>query len=481
MNRRAVFRVVGFILVTVGVAMLMPIGVAVFFHSSDLVSLLISALIPMVLGLVILLGTRGRADLRVRDGFAIVTFGWLAAGIFGSLPYYLSGACPHWIDALFESVSGFTTTGSTIFTDIEALPPGLILWRSLTQWMGGMGIVVLSVAVLPLLGVGGMALFRAEVPGPTTDRLSPRIQSVAKTLWGVYLGLTVSQLLLLKLGGMSWFDSLNHAFCTVSTGGFSPRNASIGAYDSWFIESVVIFFMLLAGANFSLHLWPLRAKMPTYWKNEEFRLYALVVLFATLLIFLSLVFKTNLQANDALRGALFQTVSIITTTGFGTQDYLLWGFGAQILLFCLMFTGACAGSTSGGMKLMRVIVLFKHGVTMAYREIHPRAIYKIRFNNTVVEESVMLRILGFFLLWIFIFFAVALALGLLGMNLNSAMGASIATLGNIGPGFGKVGPTSTFTDIPSLGKVLLSLNMILGRLELYTVLVVFTPVFWRKT
>jgi trk system potassium uptake protein TrkH len=481
MNNRAVLRVLGFILVVVGVAMLPPLVVAAFQHTRGMLPLLVSSAIPTVLGTVLLFTTRGKVDLRIKDGFAIVTLGWLAAALFGSLPYLLVGVCSNPIDAFFESMSGFTTTGSTIFTDIESVPPGILLWRSTTQWLGGMGIVVITIAVLPLLGVGGMQLFKAEVPGPVADRLSPRIQSVAKSLWGVYLALTVAETGLLLLGGMNLFDAVNHSFTTLSTGGFSTRNASLAAFPSPFIQITVIVFMFLAGTNFSLHLWFLRrGARPDYWRNEEFRLYAVLAGGATLLVAAALVLFRDSGVGQASLDAAFQVVSILTTTGFGSADYLLWGFGSQILLFCFMFMGACAGSTSGGMKLMRMIVLFKHGVTMAYKEIHPRAIYKLRFNGTVVPDDVMMRILGFFLLWIFLFFVVALLLGALGVDMITAMGASVACLGNIGPGFGEVGPTSNFAALPGAGKVLLALAMLLGRLELYTVLVILTPPFWKR-
>ena len=481
MNYRAVLRVLGFILVVIGVAMLPPLVLAAFQHTRGMLPLLVSSAIPVTIGGVLLATTRGKVDLRIKDGFAIVTLGWLGAAVFGALPYLLVGVCSNPWDAFFESMSGFTTTGSTILTDIESVPPGILLWRSTTQWLGGMGIVVITIAVLPLLGVGGMQLFKAEVPGPVADRLSPRIQSVAKSLWGVYLAMTVAETGLLMLGGMSLFDAVNHTFTTLSTGGFSTRNASIAAFPSPYLQVVIIFFMFIAGANFSLHLWFLqKGARPRYWRDEEFRLYAILAAGASVAIGASLVIFGDHGPGKAILDATFQVTSILTTTGFGSADYLLWGFGSQMALFCMMFLGACAGSTAGGMKLMRIIVLFKHGVTMAYKEIHPRAIYKIRFNGSVVPDDVMMRILGFFLLWIFIFFVCSLVLGAMGVDMITAMGASVACLGNVGPGFGDVGPTSNFAGIPAAGKVLLALAMLLGRLELYTVLVILTPPFWKR-
>jgi trk system potassium uptake protein TrkH len=378
-------------------------------------------------------------------------------------------------------MSGFTTTGATIFEDIESLPHGILLWRSMTQWMGGMGIVLLGVAVLPLLGVGGMQLFKAEVPGPVKDRLSPRIQSTAKTLWVVYLALTVAETGLLILGGMSGFDALCHSFCTVSTGGFSTRNASIGAFDSSFIEGIVVVFMFLAGVNFSLHLLLARLRWKRVFTNEEFRLYAFFCVAAIAIIWLSLRFRTGEEAEIAMRHAVFQTVSIFTTTGFGTSDFVLWGFGTQVLLFMLMFMGACTGSTAGGMKLMRVIILAKHSLAMARKEIHPRAIFTIRYSGKVVSDDVMLKILGFFLFYMFVFFVVAAAVALMGVDVETSLGASIATLSNIGPGLGQVGPASNYAAVPLAAKVILAFSMLMGRLELYTVLVVMSPMFWRRT
>ena len=482
MNTRAVLRVLGFVSVVVGTFILVAAAVAFLKHGSDFVPLLISAAIPLVTGTITLLSTSGgELDLRVKEGFAIVTFAWLVAAFFGMLPYALTGVCDNLADAFFESMSGFTTTGGTIFEDVEALPHGILLWRSLTQWIGGMGIVLLSVAVLPLLGVGGMQLFRAEVPGPVADRLSPRIQSTAKALWGVYVSLTAFEIGLLILGGMSPFEAVCHSFCTVSTGGFSTRNASIGAFGSTYIETVVLVFMFLAGINFSLHLSLIRFRWRRYLVNEEFRLYAVIILVATGVLCLAVHYRTGLSWSEAERQAVFQTVSILTTTGFGTADFHLWDYGAQILLFLMMFMGACAGSTSGGMKLMRVIILARHGLAMAKKEIHPRAIIAVRHSGKVVPDDVMLKILGFFLFYMFLFFSVALGVALLGVDVETALGSSIATLSNIGPGLGQIGPSSNYAAIPDAAKVLLSFSMLLGRLELYTVLVVMSPMFWRRS
>lgn len=479
MNLRAVLRVLGVIATAVGAAMLPAAVLAFFDHAVDLTPFVIAAAIPLATGIGTLLATRGEVDLRAKDGFAIVTFGWLSAALFGALPYVLSGTCS-FVDAFFESMSGFTTTGSSILRDIEAVPRATLLWRSITQWLGGMGIVVLSVAVLPALGIGGMQLFKAEVPGPTADRLSPRIQSTAKILWGVYIGMSAAQAVLLMAGGMSLYESICHTFCTVSTGGFSTRNASVAAFQSGYIDWVITAFMFLAGANFSLHYWLLRGRWRPYRHNEEFRLYAILVLAATVILGAYLALRLQEPPLRAVRLAAFQVASIMTSTGFATADFLLWGFGAQVLLFTLMFIGGCAGSTGGGMKVMRVVLLTKHALREMHKQLHPRAILSIRFSGQIVGDEVMTRILGFFLLYMTVFILVALAIAGLGVDTLTAFGASIATLSNIGPGLGAVGPASNFADLPGLAKVILSFSMLLGRLELFTVLILLTPMFWRR-
>jgi len=482
MNLRAVSRVLGFLAAAIGTSILPSVILAIVQGTSDALPLALSAALPLILGVATLLATRGgHVDLGIKDGFAIVTFGWILAAFFGALPYFFSGICPNLVDAFFESMSGFTTTGSTILTEVESIPPATLLWRSVTQWLGGMGIIVLSVAILPILGIGGMQLYKAEVPGPTNDRLTPRIQSAAKTLWGVYFLITVAEIAFLMLGRMSLFDSICHTFTTVSTGGFSTRNASVAAFGSGYIETVVIVFMFLSGVNFSLHLWVTGRRMPSYWKSEEFRLYTIVVLLSTAVVAASLVLRNGMAPLETIRPAAFQVVSILTTTGFGTADYLKWGFGVQTLLFLLMFLGASAGSTAGGLKMMRIGVLAKYALKTAKQEIHPRAIFKLRYSGSVVPDDVMLRILGFFLLYMAIFFVFALAVTFMGVDFTTSMGATIATLSNIGPGLGGVGPASNFAGMPLAAKALLSFGMLLGRLELYTVLVVMTPTFWKRT
>jgi trk system potassium uptake protein TrkH len=460
--------------------MLLPLPFSFYYGGGDHHALLISAAVTAMVGFLAYRFTTLERTLRAREGFAIVTFGWLGFSVFGSLPYLLSGAIPSFTDAFFETISGFTTTGATILTDIEELPHGLLFWRSLTHWLGGMGIIVLSLAILPFLGVGGMQLFKAEVPGPVADKLTPRVTETAKILWGVYVLLSAVQTLLLILGGMTLFDALCHTFGTMATGGYSTRNASVGAYDSAYIDYVITAFMFLAGANFSLHYRFLRGQWWAYRRDREFLVYAGIVLVATGVIGAELWWYNYDSFAEALRYALFQVVSIQTTTGYGTADYEHWSPSSQYVLWILMFVGGCAGSTGGGMKVMRLHLLFKFSVAEFTRLLHPNAVVPVRMRKVAVPREVVTTILGFFVLYIFLFTLGVLLMTLLGLDILSALGAVAATLGNIGPGLGAVGPTDNYAFIPAIGKWILSLLMLLGRLEIFTVLVLFSPAFWKR-
>ncbi|UWZ81399.1 TrkH family potassium uptake protein [Geoalkalibacter halelectricus] len=480
MNVILVLRILGILLAFLAAVLLAPIPFSLYYADGAWPSLLASSLICGVLGGGLILKCRSQKELAVRDGFAVVTLGWSAYALFGSLPYLLSGSIPSVMDAVFETMSGFTTTGATILTDIEALAPSILFWRALTQWLGGMGFIVLSLAILPMLGVGGMQMFKAEMPGPTADRLKPRIQDTAKLLWGVYVLLTGAQTLLLMFGGLSFFDALCHAFTTLASGGFSPKNASVGAYESAYVDWVIILFMFLAAVNFALHYQVLRGRGRELWRNEEFR-----VFFGLVLGIIALVMWANHDAVytsllDNLRYSSFQVVSIITTTGFGTADYALWPGMSQLLLFFAMFVGGCAGSTAGGMKIARLLLLFKHAHVQIFRSIHPRAVRLVKLGDAPVDREVMQAILGFFALWMGIFMVATVLMAATGLDMVSAAGSVIATLGVIGPGFGSVGPAENYAHIVPFGKSVLVLCMLLGRLELFTVLVLFFPSFWRK-
>jgi len=480
MNIVLTLRILGALLLFLAAALLLPLGCALLYGDGTAWAFLGSAAICAVTGAGLFIRFRSERDLSVREGFAIVSFGWLAFALFGALPYVLSGGIPSYVDAFFEAMSGFTTTGSTILSNIEALPPSLLLWRSFTQWLGGMGIIVLSLAILPMLGVGGMQLFKAEVPGPTADRLTPRIQDTAKLLWGVYLLLSAIELGLLMAGNLSFFDALNHTFTTMATGGFSTKNASVAAFNSAYVDWVITVFMFLAGVNFSLHYLALRGRIGDFWRNEEFRFYLWLTLGGTLLLTLFNLAGPYTSIGDSLRYSAFQVVSIMTTTGYATADYELWAVFCQYLLVACMFIGGCAGSTGGGMKVARILLLFKHAHVQIYRLIHPRAVRLVKLGNRPVDKEVMQAILGFFALYIGIFVSASLVMAALGMDLVSGGSAVVTALGNVGPGLGSVGPVQHFGHVHPAGKLVLALCMLLGRLELFTVLVLFIPSFWRK-
>jgi len=466
--------------------LLLPALLDLYYREGDWPWFLVSAAIGAAAGGALMLLGRGANDLRNREGFAIVTFGWFFVGLLGALPFMLTGTIPAFTDAVFESVSGFTTTGSTVMTAIEEIGAGhhgVLFWRSLTQWLGGMGIVVLALAILPLLGVGGMQLFRAEAPGPSPDRLTPRIRETARLLWGVYVLITGAEILLLVLvGGMGSFDAVCHALTTMATGGFSTRDASVGGFGSPAVEWIITFFMFMAGANFSLHYMALKGRVGSYWKDDEFRFYLKVLLAATALIMAVLLPAAVFpDFGDSLRASAFQVVSICTTTGYGSADYMLWPPLTHFLLLLLMMLGGCAGSTGGGVKMVRVQILLKHAHVEMKKMLHPRGVYTIWFNERSVSPTLATNVLGFFLLFIMVFVGGILVLTLCGRDIVTAVGATAATLGNIGPGLGLVGPSCNFAFLAPFEKWLLVWLMLVGRLEIYTVLVLLMPGIWRRT
>lgn len=424
--------------------------------------------------------TRGPIRLSQRDGFGIVTFGWIAAALAGSLPYLLSDVISSPVSALFETMSGFTTTGASVLTDLEELPRGILFWRSMTQWLGGMGVLILCVAILPFLGVGGMQIYRAEVPGPSKDRLTPRIASTAKLLWGLYMLLSVAEILLLMLGGMDLYDACCHTFTTMSTGGFSTRTASIAAFDNLFIEIVMIVFMFLAGANFALHYRALRGRPQVFAQDSEFRFYTVVWLASCLMLSMGAFQSTGNGAGDALRAGFFQGTSIMTTTGYVTRDFDLWPNAARILLVLLMFVGGCGGSTGGGIKCVRIFVVLKNIMRELQRVMRPHAVKRIRLDRESLDENVVSNITAFLLIFLFTFALASFVMTFYTPDLVTAASSVIATLGNIGPGLGGVGATKTYAAIPDTGQIVLTVCMLLGRLELYTVLVLLHPQFWKK-
>jgi len=481
MRFRSVLSVLGFILVVVGILMSLVLPVSLYYGGSDAYALLLSALLMIVVGLLVWFFNKKQSkELGVREGFTIVGLGWVVASLFGCLPFVLSGAIPDFTDAYFETISGFTTTGATILTDIEVLPHGLLFWRSLTQWIGGLGIILLSIAILPALGVGGMQLFQAEVPGISVEKLTPRIIQTARILWMVYVLLTVVQMVLLTAGGMTLFDATCHSFTTVSTGGFSTKNASIAHYQSAYIEQVIIVFMFLAGTSFALHYRALRGELRGYSRDDEFTFYAILVVLASLIIFLGIPIESGESLGKTVQAAVFQTVSIITTTGFVTADYELWYPAAQWILLMLMFAGACTGSTAGGIKLVRILVLLKNAVNQLKMLIHPRAILPVRHNGKSLEQEIIVDVLTYFVLFVLIFVVSTLVMTTLGMDIVSSAGAVAASLGNIGPGLGSVGAVDNYAHVPLIGKWVLMFCMLTGRLEIFTIIVLFTPTFWKR-
>jgi trk system potassium uptake protein TrkH len=482
MNLRLISYMVGVLVFYLGLSMCLPLGVALYYNDGSATAILISLAATCGLGGTVFLLTRGHQDFHLshRDGMVIVTLGWIAAGLIATLPYLLSGAIPDMTDAFFEAMSGFTTTGSSILTDIEHLPPAILFWRAQTQWLGGMGIIVLSIAILPFLGVGGMQLYKAEIPSPVVDKLTPRISNTAKVLWKIYIAMTAALILLLLFGGMSLYDAVCHGFTTMPTGGFSPQNASVGHYQSIYIDFVILIFMLLAGINFSLHYKLVKGHPRQFFRDPELRVY-LCMLGAFILVVFADVYGTIYpRILDAFRYASFQVVSIITTTGFVTADYEQWpAFSQQVLFFC-MFLGGMAGSTGGGIKIMRLILLAKHCYLEIFRIIHPHATTMVKLGNAPVSQTIMRSIWGFFLLYIGIFIVATMAMAAMGLDMISALSAVATCLGNVGPGLGSIGPMDNFAAVPVLGKWLLIFCMLLGRLEIYTIIVLLLPAFWRK-
>ncbi len=552
---RPVLGTLGALLVALAGALVLPMGVGLLYGEASWWSFGVTALVAGGLGGAAWAAFRPRAedDLRVREGFAVVALAWLLLSLVGALPFVLGGVLDSYTDAFFETMSGFTTTGATILGGadtpaIEALPNGFLFWRSLTHWLGGMGVVVLTLAILPILGIGGMQLFKAEVPGPSADKLTPRVRETAKRLWAIYVGITLVQIVLL-LPAMDLFDSVNHAFATMATGGFSTENGSVGQYGSAYIDWVITAFMFIAGVNFALHYAVLHGNFAAPWRSQEFRVYTALTLGATALMTVALWQPaqpvvpppvtldgevvvgqaTRGEAGgeaggvasdetateqgeregaeamgggaglgetagpregrpvvrydgfwDALRYAAFQAVAITTTTGFGTADYELWPPLAVGVLFALFFVGGMAGSTGGGVKVVRVLLILKNSFREVQQLLHPQAVLPIRLDHRVVPEGIMRNVLSFIVLYIGLVGAGTLAMGVIGLDLLSAFTSTLSCVGNVGPAFGTFGPTENYTHVPAVGKWVLALLMMAGRLEIFTVLVLFAPGFWRR-
>ncbi|MGB5818365.1 MAG: potassium transporter TrkG [Saonia sp.] len=494
LNSKIIFHLMGLLLLFNGFFMLLAALVSGIYQDGVTLDITLAAIVTMLVGVMAMFYTRGHEKVvKRKEGYIIVTFGWLVMSVSGVLPYLFSGAIPDATNAFFETISGYTTTGASILDDIEVLPEGILFWRSLTHWIGGMGIIVLAIAILPLLGIGGMQLFAAEAPGPNADKLHPRITDTAKRLWLIYFGYTVAETVLLNLAGMSFFDAINHSLATLSTGGFSTKNASLAYWnDQPLIQYIVIFFMFLAGSNFVLSYFAFKGKVQRIIKDEEFKFYAGFILLFTIIATLVIYYKANVPVSDyhpmvvgqgesSFRHAFFQVLAIVTTTGFVTADFTNWTPFLTVFFFGLMFLGGSAGSTAGGIKVMRHLLIIKNGLLEFKRTLHPNAIIPVRYNNKTVREHIVYNIIGFFVLYMLTFIIGSLVLGLLGLDFQSAIGGAASSLGNVGPALGSLNPVSNFNGLPALGKWWCGFLMLLGRLELFTVLILLTPYFWKRT
>ena len=476
-------------LVITGLSMLIPTVISWSFSEPDLSGHLQSMIICIVVGIPFWMITRKSRTLNSKDGFAIVSFAWLIVAFAGSLPFYLSGTIPNFTDAWFEAMSGVTTTGATIIgnpttlpnlpSGIESMPHGILFWRSFLQWIGGMGIIVFTIAILPLLGVGGVQLFKAEVPGPVADKIRPRVKETAKILWMVYVGFTFLQFLLLGFAGMPWFDSICHAFTTMPTGGFSTQNASIAAYSNPLIHYIIIFFMFIAGVNFTLHFRAITGNFKSYFKDYEFKVYFFILFFATTFIFFNISYSESDLSHNTFQISLFQSLALMTGTGYANANNELWPFFSQLLLFFMMFFGAMGGSTSGGMKIARVILLIKYAASETRRMLHSRAIIPIRIGDRTISDDVIRNTLGFFLIYLSFFMITALVLTALNFDFLSSLSAAASAIGNVGPAFGAFGPTDNYALLHPIGKWMMTFCMLLGRLEIFTIMVLFSRTFWR--
>ncbi len=462
--------------------MMLGIPFSIYFGDDDIPALLIAGTGTSILGFIFWFTTRktNRLELGKREGYLIVTLGWLIMSLFGALPFVFHGSIPSYTNAFFETMSGFTTTGASILSDIESMPHGLLFWRSFTQWIGGMGIIVLSLAILPLLGIGGMQLYTAEVPGITKDKFHPRVKETAKRLWVIYLAFTVAETILLMIAGMSFFDAINHSFTTMATGGFSTKNASTAYYTSPYIQYILIFFMFFAGMNFTIHYLAIHKNFTFFKSNDEFKVYLYFTIIVSVFITLVHLPYVDFHPEEAFRQSLFHVVSLVTTTGFVSSDYENWAVYSRMIFFVLLFIGGSAGSTGGGIKIIRHLLLFKNGYLELKRLIHPRAVIPVRLNGKSITPEIISNVQAFFIIYILIFVFGSILLSLMGVDFVSSIGATATCIGNIGPGFGTVGPVANFNHLPDLAKWLLSFLMLLGRLELFTVLIIFTPYFWKR-
>ena len=482
LNISLILNTLGVLSFILGISMVIPLLLSFYYGESDLAPLALSLACAFGLGIVLYL-CFPREDIkqfRSREALLLVTLAWVLATILGAFPFYFSGHFPSLLDAWFESASGFTTTGASVLTDIESLPHGLLLWRSLIQFLGGMGIVVLSLAILPLLGVGGMDLYKAEVPGPTTDKISARVSETARILWVVYVALASVQAVLLVFSGLSPFDAINHALTTMATGGFSTKNQSVASFANPQAEAIIAIFMFFAGINFLL-LYRLFVKQQiSVLKDRELRFFLVLVSVSILLITATLWGDAYSSFSESFRYASFQVISIASSTGFGTGDFVLWAPFAQVLLLLLMVVGGSAGSTAGGIKCIRAMMLIKQGYRELYQMVHPKAVLPLRLGDQGISPKISSAIFGYFFLYVLLLAVTTLLVCACGVDFVTSFSGTISALSNIGPGLGEVGPALNYSSLPAVAKFLLASCMIIGRLEIFTVLVILTPGFWRS-
>ncbi len=483
MHYRMIFYVLGVFACGFGALMSVPAFVALFFQEGQAARIFLEiSFATMVTGGAMVIMMRGtNKTMTHKDAFLLTFLTWSVLSIIGSLPLYFTGAAPTFIDGLFESVAGITTTGASVLSGLDSMDHGVLLWRSMLQWIGGMGIIVLAVAVLPFLGIGGMQLYRSEMPGVTKDKLQPRIKETAKLLWIVYLVLTILCAAAYSVAGMGTFDAIAHAFTTVATGGFSTHDASIGHFNSFSIEMVAVLFMFLGAVNFSLHYMFLTTRgRVVYAKDSEFRMFLILVISAVVVLSVMLMYLEVYQASEAVRYSLFNIMAVITTTGYATADYNAWPVLAPMTMLVLMFWGGCSGSTAGGMKILRIMMIVKQSQTELTRLLHPSGIVRAKIGNRTISSEVMQAVWAFAGLYLVTFIVISIIMAAYGLELETAFSAAGATLTGLGPGLGDVGPASNYASVPQGAKLVLCLSMLLGRLELLTLLVLLMPAFWRK-
>lgn len=493
-NHKIIINLFGVLLLFNSGFMFLSTLVSLYFSDGVTLEFFLAGMMVFVIGSIFFFSTKNNVQqIQKKEVFIIVTFGWLLMICSGMLPFIFTDSIPQMSHAFFETSSGYTATGASVVENIENLPESILFWRSTTHWIGGMGIIVLAVAILPLLGVGGMQLFSAETPGPSGNKLHPRITDTAKRLWYIYVGLTLAETLLLNIAGMGFFDAINNSMSTIATGGFSTKNASIAHWNNNpSIQYIIIFFMFISGANFVLSYFALKGKVNKFINDEEFRVYFMFVFISVIIVSFVLYFNVDLtnskfdhpqiygKFESSIRHALFQVIAVITTTGLVTGDFSGWTPFLTVFFFCLMFIGGSSGSTSGGVKIVRHLLMIKSAFLELKRSLHPSVIIKPRYNGSILDQNIIHNIYGFLILYILLFISGVFFFTIIGLDFKSSLGVSAASLGNVGPAIGDFGPSFTYSSLPESGKYLASFLMIFGRLELFTVFVIFTPYFWKN-